>query len=221
MNTTLASTSTSPSVSRRGARLTPRVLACLAVVLLTGCWQRSLQPFYTAADLIAEPGLAGAWRQEPDRKDSPENERMAWKFTPAGERRFDLVITSDKERYEYEARPFRLGDERYLDLYSKTRTVDTIPAHHLFRLVEVGATLKVVTLNPDWLGKWLRRNPSSLAHVVVPSVEERDNRDKDEFVLTADTAALQRFVREHGEDDDFFTGEIVFKKERDPAARRE
>lgn len=58
----------------------------------------------------------------------------------------------------------RTTSDRCLDRYSKSRRIDTIPAHHLFRLLEVGGTLKVSALSTEWMARWLRDRPKSLAH---------------------------------------------------------
>ncbi|MCC6234203.1 MAG: hypothetical protein IT580_16285 [Verrucomicrobiales bacterium] len=206
--------------------LRPRTLLafsglCLLAMLLTGCWQRSLQPFFQPADLVSEPGLAGVWREGGGPGDTPDQDDAVWKFTATGEKTFDLSIRDDKEQHQYEARAFRLGDALFLDLFSKTRTVGTIPAHHLFRVVELGATLKLTTLNPEWMAKRLRAHPTELEHAFIPSAEEPDQRDKDELVLTASTEALQRFLRQHRDEEEFFTGETAFHKEPATAVRPE
>lgn len=184
------------------------------MALIAGCWQRSLHAFYLPSDVIPEPGLAGAWRQVSEKDGTPEKDGMTWEFTRIDDRRLDLVVIGDngRDRIEYEVRAFRLGDVRFLDLFSKIRAVDVIPAHHLFRLIEVGAALRVTTLNPDWIGTWLKQHPDSMAHVILPGSDRPGDSDKDEYVLAADTPALQRFVREHLNDADFFTGEMVFRK---------
>jgi hypothetical protein len=191
----------------------------LLATLLSGCWQRSVHPFHSESDIVPEPALAGTWHEPPDPTDKPgtDKDRMAWTFTAVDPTRHHLVITDGKERYEYEARAFQLGDAgRFLDLFSKEHRVDTIPAHHLFRLLDVGETLRLAPLDPEWMARWLRANPQKLAHARVPSADTEDA-----FVLTAETAALQRFVREHLHDDGFFAEPMVLQKEgAKPAAHR-
>lgn len=204
--------------------LPTRALAILAAMglatLLTGCWPRSLHPFYTAGDLRAEPRLEGGWKQTPDNGGSAEDERMRWTFKALDAQRFELLMSRGQETNAYEARVFELGGTRFLDAFSKTRNVDTIPAHHLFQLAEVAPTLQVRALNPDWIAKWLEKHPRSLAHVVAASPEESEARDPESIVLTAETRDLQRFVRAHQHDPDFFTGAMVFEKEGAIPARQ-
>jgi hypothetical protein len=178
----------------------------LAALALTGCWQKSANPFYTAKDIVAEPKLAGAWRVVND-----DDDPATWTFTRRGEKEYILVGQNKEERHEYVARVFKLGDDRFIDL--RVNAPGTVATHHLFRIIAVEPELKVAGLNPSWMDNWLKDNPGSLAHKVVPDPDHRDDRSKDERVLTADTAALQKFVRAHLDDADFFTGEIVLKKQ--------
>lgn len=198
-------------------RTTCLLLMTLAVA---GCWQKSVSPFYTTADLVAEPALAGVWREPKTPGDSGDDDPPLWEFVDVGGKRFDLVIRDKTERYEYDAHVFKLGANRFLDLGSKARSVSGVPAHHLFKL-EVGSDVKLAALNTDWMQKWLRKNPGSLPHVTVIDPEHRDDRDKDELVLTAETAALQRFVREHSADESFFVEPVALKRQSNAALARE
>jgi hypothetical protein len=179
----------------------------LTTVLLAGCWQKSVSPFYATKDLIAELKLAGTWTEEKE----PDGNRTTWSFVNADTNRFDVAVQNKNERYEFDGRVFKLDNDTFLDFEGKAHGVSIIPAHHLFRLVELGAEMKLAALNPDWMQKWLHRHPDSLAHFTNP--ERRNERDKDELVLTADTKALQKFVREHMNDEDFFTDPVVLKNE--------
>jgi hypothetical protein len=183
--------------------------SCLLVltVLLAGCWQKSVSPFYTEKDLISEPKLAGTWTEETE----SDGNRTTWTFNPAGDKRFDVVIQNKEAKHEFEGRLFGLGETRFLNLEGKTRGISMIPAHHLFR-IELGAELKIAPLNTDWVQKWLRKNPTALAHVTVVDPEHREDRDKDELVLTADTKALQKFVLAHLNDKEFFVEATILKQ---------
>jgi hypothetical protein len=188
---------------------------------LAGCWQKSVSPFYTAKDIVAEPALAGVWREPKSPDASGDDDRPIWEFVDGGGKRFDLVIRSKTEQYAYDAYVFKLGASRFLDVGAKARSVSGVPAHHLFKLAEISPDLKLAALNPDWMQKWLRKNPGSLAHMTLIDPEHRDDRDKDELVLTADTAALQRFVREHADDEDFFVEPLALKRQSNAALARE
>ncbi|HTD65390.1 MAG TPA: hypothetical protein VK846_02525 [Candidatus Limnocylindria bacterium] len=193
----------------------------LATLLLAGCWQKSLNPFYNAKDVVSEPKLAGMWKEHKENDTGTEGDRTLWTFWDSGEKRLSLVIENETEKHEYDAHVFRLDGHRFLDIVSRTRSVSTVPAHHLFKVVDVGSELKFAALNTDWVQKWLRKNPSALAHIRVADKDHPNDRDEDELVLTADTKALQSFVREHVNDEDFFMGQTVLKKQVEVVAESE
>jgi len=184
--------------------------------LLTGCWQKSLNAFYTPSDVVTEPKIIGTWQQVDD--EGKREKGQVWTFTQGAEKSYRLGYTNEDEKLSYEARIFILDGQRFMDIVPVGESVSTIPAHHLFKLVEVGPTLQVAMLNLDWVRKWLRQNPVSLPHIIVINPEHAGNRESDEFILTADTKALQAFVRQHRNDPDFFTG--IVKLERETAAKK-
>jgi len=176
-------------------------------VLLTGCWQKSVHSFCTEKDAVSEPKLIGTWTEDAE----PEGNRTTWTFAALNDKRFGVVMQNKDEKYEFEGTLFKLGSERFLDLEGKTRSMSTIPSHHLLR-VELGADLKIAMLNTEWVQKWLRANPDALAHIALVSTEHRENREKDELVLSADTKALQKFILAHKDDKEFFVEPVTMKK---------
>lgn len=195
--------------------------SCLLVLtaLFMGCWQKSVHPFHTANDVVAEPKLVGTWQVVKDNGELDGD--TTWTFTRSGDKSFELVGRDSDEAHEFDAHVFKLGERRYLNIMSRKRGLSTVPAHHLFQVIEVGTELKVKALNLDWMQRWLSKHPGSLAHIVIVNPGDRDNREKDEIVLTADTKALQSFIRDHLKDDDFFTGEIVLRKQSNAATAGE
>ena len=180
----------------------------LLTLLFAGCWQKSVNPFYTAKDLVAEPKLDGAWAGQ---KIGNEENKMTWTFQRATNLCHSLTILDDGEKHEYAAHVFRLDGARYLDfLGASQREVSTIPVHHLFKLEEAGEKLKLVPQNIEWMQKWLAKNPGTLAHIALADPDQRDNRERDELVLTADTKALQNFLRTHAKDEDFWGKPLIF-----------
>lgn len=181
-------------------KLTYCVLAALSM-LLAGCWQKSLHPFYHEKDLAYDAGLEGIW------KDNPDQEKTAtWTFSAAGDKKYKLNIVDGDLNADFEARLFVLEGEKYLDLYSVKRSLSEIPVHHLLRIEREGDSFSAKILNLEWVQQWVRENPSKLSHLRVPDPEHPDDRDKDEIVLAATTEQLQKFILEHRQKEKFFEG---------------
>ena len=189
----------------------------LGAGLLAGCWQKSLNAFYTPGDVIPDEKLVGTWHEK---KESAGEKGQVWTFISGEDKSYKLEIKNEDESHHYEAHLFKLDGHRLLDIMPTERTVSTIPAHNLFRVTEIGTNLQVACLNIDWMQKWLRKNPSSLPHVAIIDPENRDDREKDELVLIADTKALQTFLGQHWNDSDLFAGTVAFESKRDQTAAK-
>src|SRR5215210_6049890 len=98
----------------------------LAALLLAGCWQKSLNPFYTATDLIFDAKLAGSWKEYKGENNEGGN---IWKFSDAdaATKTYKLEIADGDEKQTYDARLFQLDGQRLLDIVSRERGVSTIP----------------------------------------------------------------------------------------------
>jgi hypothetical protein len=183
----------------------------LGACLLAGCWQKSLHPFYTPADVEFDRKLAGDWQEKKDSEPEKKDQAQVWTFVEGGDKDYKLTIKADDATHEYSAHLFRLDGERLLDIIPVERAVSTIPAHNLFKVALSDGSLDLAPLNTDWVQKWLRKNPGALPYVAVTDRENPNDREKDELVLTAETKALQRFLRAHFHEEDFFVDPTKFK----------
>lgn len=187
----------------------------LFTLFATGCWQKSLNPFYTPRDLTFDPELVGSWKYE---KDDADEHADVWTFTKSGEMRYKLeIIEGDKDAHHYDAHLCKLGQHRLLDIVARDRSVSSVPAHHLFAVDEIGTSLQLRMLSMEWIAEWLTKHPDALRHIKIADPEYPENRDKDEIILTAETAALQNFLREHLGDEKLFTDPTVLKRYSDGA----
>jgi hypothetical protein len=185
------------------------MIVVAAAVFLTGCWQKSVPPFYKEKDVYFEASLLGAWR-EPD---ETAEDGGTWTFAKSELPNIYNVLITDKEnRVSCDGRLFRIGQERFLDLHSRDRSINSIPAHHLFRIREYGETFKLQILSMEWIKNRLQLHPNEIAHVRSHDPEHPDDVDKAEFILTAETERLQKYVIEHLNDEGFFDTAFELKK---------
>lgn len=187
------------------------VFAALAV-LLVGCWQKSLHPFYRVGDLAPDKQLIGRWETTPD---SPDEDPERWRFRQLGPDSYTLeFLDSDGKKYRYVAHLFKLEEKRFLDLAPPPGEASGIPAHYLFLVSELGATFVITPLSHEWMRDFLTAHPHALPHARMPDPEHRDKREHDELILTADTEALQDFLRRHWDERGFFDDPITFEKQQ-------
>ena len=173
------------------------VCLLLGALLLAGCWQKSLHPFYQPQDLVFDDGLLGTWREGEEPKAGDEDTGNVWRFARRDAGGYELELADGDQTNRYVAQLFELDNVLLLDIVPAERTMSTIPAHNLFKVITTERQLALAALNTDWMQKWLRKNPGRLAHFAVVDTDHPEDRKTDEFVLTADTAALQKFLRAH------------------------
>jgi hypothetical protein len=65
------------------------LLSGLAMAIAAGCVP-TLQPVYTEQDVVFEPAMLGAWRQQ--------DSTATWKFTQSGDKEYELVYTDQEGR---------------------------------------------------------------------------------------------------------------------------
>lgn len=164
------------------------------LLLLAGCIP-SVHPFFTEQDIVRDPRLLGPWQCEDEH----------WGFAAAPENDGSCVLTVEDtgkgKRSALTAQLFKLGDDLFLDLSPREldlrgqhdlATASLIAGHLLLRVRTLGEFLEVSYCNYEWLGKYLEQHPAALAH----HVDRRGKADRS-AVITAETAALQAFVRAH------------------------
>jgi hypothetical protein len=180
--------------------------ASLALILVSGCVITSVYPFYTAQDEVFDPALTGTWGEG----DTAGNEKEHWNIARSGAKAY-LLTTIDKDQTNhYEAHLFRLKQRSFLDVSATNRVPGQLPLHYLLQVETSVNALRFQLLDFDWLSKLLEKNPRALRHLVTPA-EPGDN-EKQSFVLTADTAELQKFIVSHLNDTNAFTSPAEMKR---------
>jgi len=160
--------------------------------LLAGCVPTAVHPFYRAADVVHDPALLGVWKDKPDGKER-------WTFTLREGKNYTVEIQSDDQKAVFVAHLFKLGNERFLDLYpaqsgleeklqKNPYAVALIPGHLFVRLRATEPALRMSSMGLDWLRQQLKRDPKAIDHVIV---------SEDRVVLTGGTEAMQAFITQH------------------------
>lgn len=175
------------------------LLAVAAAALLVACVP-SVNPFYTDKDVVTDMRLAGTWVET-----GKKEKAVLWNFEAPTNNAYAVALRDDDGKTgKFEAHLFKLGKEMFLDVtpteckfddkQASLLTAAMIPGHLLFRVKLTDDKFSMAICEPDWIGKFLKANPAALAHRVV----------NDGVILTADTAALQKFVLKHLGKDELF-----------------
>jgi len=175
-----------------GAKGTVLALALAALgALVVGCVPTTVHPLYRVGDLVQDPNLLGVWRTPDD--------KGRWTFTSGEGKNYTLEIQVDDQRVVCVAHLFRLGEERFLDLYPAGQelgatlhknpySIGLIPAHAFLRVQATNPKLRMSCMGLDWLKERLKLDPQAVAHVMLPNGG---------VALTGGTEVLQAFVMEH------------------------
>ncbi len=168
-----------------------RSLSAAGLILLTGCLVTSVYPFYTAKDLAFDPALLGRWLDAKLGEGEP-----SWQFEKMAAQTYRLTWSNASGTNVFDTHLFTLGAARFLDCLSRDRPPFQTPQHFIFRVTNPGAELELHPMSYAWLGKLLETNPAALRHLIVPG--PAGDGDKNEpLILTANTAELQQFIRQH------------------------
>ena len=183
----------------------------------------SMNPLYTAKDLVFDPALVGVW--------APNGSEETWRFEKVGEKRYGLTHTDDDGRKaEFEVHLVKLKKHLFLDLYLVNPGGDedwkpnnlaafaliVRPGHMFMKVTQIEPELGISFLDPDWLEDLLKKNPKAVRH-------ERlrfggDEHDKSRLLLTAGTRELQRFVLKYAENEKAFGESSSMKRLPTPLA---
>jgi len=177
-------------------KMTGAILAVTVAVggFLAGCVTTAVHPFYRAGDVIQDSALLGAWKSTDDKN--------SWTFSPGDGKSYKVVIADGDQSAECVGHLFKIGDERFLDLYPAEQALEAklqdnpyglglIPVHVLFRIRATQPRLAMSGLELEWLKELLKREPQSTPHAILP-----DGR----VVLTGTTETLQAFIKQHLKD---------------------
>jgi len=170
------------------------VLPLVLALVLVGCVP-SLHPLYTEEDLVFDPALVGVW--------SGEGSTETWAFTKSGEKVYRLVYTDREGKTgPFDAHLLSVDGRLYLDLFPADLEIPEndfykghlLPVHTFMRVKEIGSSLRMAPLSPEWVDQYLKDHPDAVRHEMVD----------DRLVLTAGPKELQAFLAAHEESEGVF-----------------
>ena len=172
---------------------------------LIGCVP-SWNPLYTEKDLVFDDKLLGTW------KDSDDKE--TWVFERTGEKSYRLTHTdSEGKKGKFDAHLLKLNARNFLDLYltdlgekglecNSLAQAMLVPAHLFMRVDEIGDSLKLAAVDPEWVKKHLKTTPKAIAH----------RKLDDSVIFNAETKDLQAFVGQYAEGEGLFGAPFALKR---------
>ena len=173
-------------------RLTNSLLALTGVLFMTGCSALVSLNSPAADDDATDAALLGFWHNAED--DATYIVRQAGSA-------YAVTYLEKSSTYRFEARLWRSGDARFLDLVSTKKDGFQIPAHTPVRVWIDGETLRFAFLDSGWL-----REQAAL-QLPVQMVGERT-------VTTASGDAVRSFLAKYGSDERAHGDVVVLHKMR-------
>jgi hypothetical protein len=165
----------------------------LAIIFI-GCPTRSLQPLFNEKDLLFNPLLVGSWKEG----------ETTYTFQQSTDKNYRVVIRSESEpdSFVYSVKLGKIGSSWFLDSYPSVNSEEHhyLSAHIFTRMTLQGDSLRLGSLENDWLSKKIEKGEIKIPHV------ERDG----DIVLTASTSELQQLIRKIGEINEAFPNENKF-----------
>jgi len=175
-----------------------------AASLLMSCVVLSVYPFYTEKDVVFDATLLGSWTPK-------DNDKETWQFEKGRDKAYKFTWTNNKPMV-FEGHLFKLKGQAFIDFFAINSEVETIPPHYLMKVVQGPPTLRLATLNEDWLKKLLKRQPKLARHTTIKTDPEHSEDYR--IVLTAETAELQRFITRHLNADEAWETPTDFERKK-------
>jgi hypothetical protein len=189
------------------------VLIGIMAAMLSGCLVKSLHSFYDESDVIYKPELTGNWLDD----DSSKWVISRYSFSKGFLKGDSLDNSYLVEMFEDSARPSRfnvhlfsvngilyldflpLKDDRDQDFYD----IHLVPAHSLARVrFDSNDRMSISWFNEEWLNKLFEENRVKISHEVIQTDETGYGK---QYVLTASTGELKKFIVKYGNDPDAFS----------------
>ena len=156
-----------------------------------GCPARSLQQLFAEKDLVFNPSLIGTWSADEE----------TYTFQQSTEKQYTLIIrsTTSKDSSMYTVQLGKIGALWFLDSYPFANSEEHhyLSVHIFTRMKLQGDTLRLASLEGDWLSTMIDKGSIKISHV----------KREGEIILTASTKELQKFILAAGDNNDAFPNE--------------
>ena len=200
------------------------ILISLVIFLMTGCFVKSLHPFYKENEIIFKKELLGNWAG---------NDSSVWKieqgmkftglFKPDTPDNAYLITYTDKKGIaKFKVHLFQLGNHCFFDFYpEEVESTNDLMAFHLVPMHTVAKVelsmgkIVIQWYNEEWLIELFKQNKIRIAHEKIPNIEGKSGEDNIQVVLTASTNDLQKFMLKYMDDPNAFKNDnsiILTKK---------
>lgn len=194
-----------------------KIILTLALVLfiLQGCVVKSIHPFYTSDDIIFKKELLGRWS---DTDSSTwiikQHQKSTGLFKPdQPDAAYDISFITEKGNAQFIGHLFELNNQLYLDFYpseiscgNDMANFHMIGAHSIAKVNFSGGKLTINWYNEEWLAGLFKQNKIRIAHESTPYDTYSDESDEKQYILTASTSELQKFIIKYGNDPAAFKG---------------
>ncbi|EKD25910.1 MAG: hypothetical protein ACD_79C01445G0002 [uncultured bacterium] len=179
------------------------ILIAATVFLLSGCFIKSLYPFYTEKDIVFDNSIIGTWMDN-DSSKWIIKQHSKWMNGKANSYQVGIVEKGG-EKSTYNVHLFKLNNQLYLDFYpigsiaaSSMAEENIVATHSLAKITYTSKTIKVQWFNEMWMEQLLKQNKIRIKHEKL-NVKDTGGYTSN-YLLTASTKDLQKFIIKYGND---------------------
>jgi hypothetical protein len=174
------------------------IFAIAISAFFIGCPARSLQPLFTEKDITYNPALEGKWTDGEDTYTFKRLDEKNYRIFVVEQKTIDSTgrAEADSDTMAFVGQLGQLGRSWFLDTYPAREVTDfhLVPTHMIFETWLEGDTLRLASLEGDWLKKTIKTKRLKAQYAL-------SNGD---IILTGSTEELQEIARNFANDENAF-----------------
>jgi len=196
------------------------IMISLVIFLISGCFVKSLHPFYKENEVIYKRELTGNWEgNDSSTWKIEQGKKYAGLFKPDIPDNAYLITYTDKKGVAiFSVHLFQLDNRYFLDFYPEEvestndlMAIHLVPMHTVARVDFTPGKMVIQWYNEEWLINLFRQNKIRIAHEKVPMSEVKTGEDNFQVVLTASTDDLQKFMLKYIDDPNALKNDYSFE----------